>query len=73
MNNSGGLQKPEGLITRHLRQVAFSRIFFGSGGESKAPGTSETELSVTVVRLKAVSSRHLEVHSRYHGGLRYTS
>ena len=43
-----GLQKPEGLITRHLRHFAFSRVFFCSEGKSKTPKTSETELFVTL-------------------------
>ena len=48
MNNAGGPQKTDGLITKNLRYFAFSRVFFRSESESKTPGTSETELFMTL-------------------------
>ena len=60
-------RKPEGLITGHLRHFTVSRVFFCSEDESKTRVTYEMELFVKgESRLKVVSSRQLEVHSRYH-------
>ena len=42
------LTKKTDLITRHLRHLAFSRVFFSSEGESKTPKTSEMEYFVTL-------------------------
>ena len=33
-------KKPDGLATKNLRHVAFSRVFFRSESESKSPATS---------------------------------
>lgn len=40
MNNAGGPQK-KCLITKNLRDFAFSRVFFRLESKSKTPTTSE--------------------------------
>ena len=48
MNNAGGPQKTDGLITKNFRYFAFSRVFFRSESKSKTPAISETEFFVTL-------------------------
>ena len=48
MNNAGGPQKTDGLITKNFRYFAFSRVFFRSESKPKTPAISETEFFVTL-------------------------
>ena len=40
-------RKPEGIISKHFRHFAFSRVFFSSEGECKT-ATSEVEIFVAL-------------------------
>ena len=52
-------RKPEGLITGQLRQICFLM--------------RDGALYDICQWVKAVSSRHVQVYPRYHGGTRYVS
>ena len=41
-------KKPDGVITKNLRLLAFSRVYIRSERKSKAPETSEMEFFVNL-------------------------